>query len=117
MIFCLTLPSDDETKPSFQATVSPASFGTFLGAICGFWAVGLLVAIEMRVVAGRELRSGGFFGGCGRALLSPNPIPYLRREGDALQQAMYPNYSFFLWFVMSFAGTCNLVFLQLSLQQ
>ena len=78
------LLSDDETKPSFQAMVSPASFGTFLGAICGFGAVGLLVAVEMRVVAGRILELGGFFGGHGRALLSPDPIPYL--WGDALEE-------------------------------
>jgi hypothetical protein len=34
-------------------------------------------------------RAGGFLIGRGWALLSPNPIPYLLRDGDALQHAMY----------------------------
>ena len=52
----------------------------------------------MNAVDGRSCRGkkGGFLMGHGRALLSPNPIPYSLRGAHALQHVMYCRYSSFL---------------------
>ncbi len=51
----VSLPSDDKTMPSFQATMSPVFCGAFLVAISGLVAIGRWMAIEMNAVVGRGL--------------------------------------------------------------
>ena len=85
-------PIADETKPSFQATITPPLCGVFSIAIVGFvLGCSRIVAVDIKVVAGRVgwSEKGGFFIGRGRAPLSPDPIPYSFRDGEFLQHAMY----------------------------
>jgi hypothetical protein len=101
--------------------MSPAFCGAFSVAIGSLVAVGQWVAVEMNAVAGtgcgRMRGWGGFVGGCGRAPLGPSPIPYLLREGNALQHIMHCRYSCLFSSGTSPAGTWVFAFLHPSFQQ
>jgi hypothetical protein len=71
--------------------MTPVSYGAVSLPISRLIIVGCWIAVNMNAAAGRVggRRKGDLLIGCGRVLLSPDPIPYLFSDRDALQHPIY----------------------------
>ncbi len=110
---------EEATRPSANVTITPLYWGALLMLIGSIRYVLCSVTIDMKGVggSGRGGKKGSVLIGRGWVLLSPDPIPYLLREGDALQHAMYWMYFAFVLFGTSPAGTWVFANLHSSFQQ